>query len=61
MVGLGNQIAQNEGKSYHEWFVEFENKPNDMLSFSLEVDNALREKNIYYNDLIKGNMVNIQP
>ena len=50
-------IAQNEGKSYHEWFVEFENKPNDMLSFSLEVDNALREKNIYYNDLIKGNIL----
>jgi phenylacetate-coenzyme A ligase PaaK-like adenylate-forming protein len=50
-------IAQNEGKSYHEWFVEFENKPNDMLTFSLEVDNALREKNIYYNDLIKGNIL----
>ena len=50
-------IAQNEGKSYHEWFVEFENKPNDMSSFSLEVDNALREKNIYYNDLIKGNIL----
>lgn len=50
-------IAQNEGKSYHEWFIEFENKPNDMSSFSLEVDNALREKNIYYNDLIKGNIL----
>jgi phenylacetate-coenzyme A ligase PaaK-like adenylate-forming protein len=50
-------IAQNEGKSYHEWFVEFENKPNDMSSFSLEVNNALREKNIYYNDLIKGNIL----
>lgn len=50
-------IAQNEGKSFHEWFVEFENKPNDLFSFSLEVDNALREKNIYYDDLIKGNIL----
>ncbi len=50
-------IAQDKGKSYHEWFVEFENKPNDILSFSLEVDHALREKNIYYDDLIKGNIL----
>ena len=50
-------IAQDKGKSYHEWFVEFENKPNDILSFSLEVDHVLREKNIYYDDLIKGNIL----
>jgi hypothetical protein len=50
-------IQKSEGKSYHEWFVEFENKPEDMKSFSLKVDNNLRTRNIYYNDLITGNIL----
>lgn len=50
-------IQQDEGKSYHEWFVEFENEPSRLAAFSLKVDNHLREKNIYYNDLITGNIL----
>jgi hypothetical protein len=50
-------INQGEGKSYHEWFVEFEQAPSDMDSFSLKVDANLRKKNIYYDDLIKGNIL----
>lgn len=52
------------GTSYHEWFVEFENKPSDLKRFAERVDNNLREKNIYYNDLISGNILsplNIRP
>lgn len=45
--------AQDE-LPYHEWFVEFENMPTDLESFALQVDHQLREKNVYYNDLIKG-------
>lgn len=45
--------AQDE-LPYHEWFVEFENMPTDLENFALQVDNQLREKNVYYNDLIKG-------
>ena len=45
--------AQDE-LPYHEWFVEFENMPNDLESFAFQVDHQLREKNVYYNDLIKG-------
>ena len=26
-------IAQDAGKSYHEWFIEFENTPEDMKPF----------------------------
>lgn len=50
-------IQQGEGKSYHEWFVEFENPPADMAAFACLLDNSLREKNIYYNDLITGNIL----
>ncbi len=50
-------ITQGEGKSYHEWFIEFENKPADMQRFAHKVDNHLRNKNIYYDDLITGNIL----
>lgn len=50
-------IQQGAGKSYHEWFIEFANQPADLERFRLRVDNYLREKNIYYNDLITGNIL----
>lgn len=50
-------ISQNSAKSYHEWFVEFETVPGDTSAFALKVDNNLREKNIYYNDLVSGNIL----
>ena len=53
-----------EGRSYHEWFVEFENTPPDLQRFAERVDNNLRQKNIYYDDLISGNILsplNIRP
>ncbi|HZK64451.1 MAG TPA: GH3 auxin-responsive promoter family protein [Puia sp.] len=48
---------QGEGKSFHEWFVEFEQRPADMLAFARKVDSNLRAKNIYYDDLISGNIL----
>ena len=50
-------IQQNSGRSYHEWFVEFENKPEDLEQFSKKVDEHMRQKNIYYNDLVAGNIL----
>ena len=50
-------IQQGEGKSYHEWFIEFENEPADMMAFRQKVDDNLRQKNIYYDDLISGNIL----
>ncbi|MBL7735980.1 MAG: GH3 auxin-responsive promoter family protein [Chitinophagaceae bacterium] len=46
-----------EGRSYHEWFVEFERPPADLGQFAKRVDNHLRKKNIYYDDLISGNIL----
>jgi hypothetical protein len=42
---------------YHEWFVEFGEAPADMDAFAREVDDHLRLKNIYYDDLIKGRIL----
>ena len=42
---------------YHEWFVEFSNAPADVKAFSREVDDGMRKKNIYYDDLITGNIL----
>jgi hypothetical protein len=50
-------IQQGEGKSYHEWFIEFENEPADLNTFVQKVDDNLRQKNIYYDDLIKGHIL----
>ena len=50
-------IAKQDGKSYHEWFIEFENNPNDMAAFAQKIDDNLRLKNVYYDDLIGGNIL----
>ncbi len=50
-------IAQDKGASYHEWFIEFENEPNNLEAFITKVDANLRAKNVYYDDLIAGNIL----
>ena len=50
-------ITKGEGKSFHEWFIEFENEPVDLSAFIEKVDNNLRAKNVYYDDLITGNIL----
>lgn len=50
-------IASDEGKSYHEWFIEFENANVDLDDFAKKLDDALRLNNTYYDDLIKGNIL----
>jgi hypothetical protein len=42
---------------YHEWFIEFENEPNNLEEFALQIDNAMRKQNIYYDDLIVGKVL----
>jgi hypothetical protein len=48
--------TQNE-LPYHEWFIEFEQPPADIQAFVLAVDNNLRKKNTYYDDLIRGGIL----
>ncbi len=42
---------------YHEWFVEFGNVPSDVAQFARAVDSEMCAQNIYYEDLIKGNIL----
>lgn len=52
------QVNPTEGQlPYHEWFVEFGSEPHDMAAFAMKVDKALQVKNIYYFDLIDGNIL----
>ncbi len=51
------QINPAEGLPYHEWFIEFENEPEDSVSFAEAIDNAMRKQNVYYDDLIVGHVL----
>lgn len=51
------QTTPSEGLPYHEWLIEFGNKPKDMEAFSLKIDQALRKQNVYYDDLIVGKVL----
>ncbi len=53
------KISDDTNKSYHEWFIEFENMPVNLKKFALKVDDNLRRKNIYYDDLIKGSILHV--
>ena len=50
-------IQVSEGLPYHEWFIEFENAPANMEAFAAAVNKYLVEKNIYYEDLITGGIL----
>jgi hypothetical protein len=50
-------VAPTEGMPHHEWLIEFGNPPNDLNAFALELDNQLRQLNVYYDDLITGNIL----
>lgn len=51
------QITPSKGLPYHEWFVEFENEPENMQAFAEAIDDSMRKQNIYYDDLITGNVL----
>ena len=51
------QIAPPSGLPYHQWYIEFEQPPKDLARFAQTIDVALREQNIYYNDLRKGSVL----
>ena len=50
-------VMQGEGKSYHEWLVEFETEPENIAHFATILDGKLRSKNSYYDDLVSGNIL----
>lgn len=51
------QISPKEGLPYHEWFIEFENEPENLSAFAIKIDASLQKQNIYYFDLIQGKVL----
>ena len=51
------QVNPSEGLPYHEWFVEFENEPEDMDDFATKIDASMQIQNVYYFDLIEGKIL----
>ncbi|WP_394759378.1 GH3 auxin-responsive promoter family protein [Flavobacterium sp.] len=51
------QISPANGLPYHEWFIEFENEPENIENFALQIDDAMRKQNLYYDDLIVGHLL----
>ncbi len=55
---VGPMVNSDQGGlPYHEWLVEFGNPPRDNDRFIQDIDDRLTELNIYYKDLIKGNIL----
>jgi len=51
------QVNPEEGLPYHEWFIEFENEPENMEGLASKIDASMQEQNIYYFDLIEGKIL----
>ena len=50
--------VQTKGElPYHEWIIEFSKMPDSLQNFRDIVDQAMCRKNIYYQDLIKGQIL----
>ena len=51
------KIDPEEGLPYHEWFIEFENPPQDIENLAQKLDQSMQEQNVYYEDLLKGSVL----
>lgn len=52
------QVTPPEGGlPYHEWLVEFAKAPNNLEAFANDLDEKLTQLNVYYDDLITGNIL----
>ncbi|MFN8345470.1 MAG: GH3 auxin-responsive promoter family protein [Spirosomataceae bacterium] len=50
-------VTPAEGLPYHEWLIEFATSPHDPNRFASDIDKRLAELNVYYDDLISGNIL----
>ena len=51
------QVNPDNGLPYHEWFIEFENEPENLDAFAAKIDASMQTQNIYYFDLIEGKVL----
>ncbi len=48
---------EGEELPFHEWFIEFEQEPEDLNKFAEFIDRSLQKQNSYYLDLIDGHIL----
>jgi hypothetical protein len=51
------QVNPKAGLPHHEWLVSFGKPPADLAAFAKDIDDQLRKLNIYYDDLMAGNIL----
>ena len=51
------QVNPEKGLPYHEWFIEFENEPENIDEFAQKIEASMQEQNIYYKDLLDGKVL----
>ncbi|MCO6460098.1 MAG: GH3 auxin-responsive promoter family protein [Saprospiraceae bacterium] len=55
---IAPQVNPGQGQlPYHQWLIEFDEEPENLISFSKAINAGLVRRNIYYNDLITGNIL----
>ena len=50
-------VSTTDAKSFHEWFIEFDREPPSIDAMAQLMNQLLCQKNVYYNDLISGNIL----
>ena len=51
------QVKPETGLPYHEWCIEFDQAPEDMVAFETALDAEMEKQNVYYQDLIQGKVL----
>ena len=52
-------VSPKEGLPFHEWWIEFDNKPKhqQIKDFEKKLDDSLQQINTYYKDLVQGKVL----
>lgn len=51
------EVNPTSGLPYHEWFIEYDQAPDDPNQFAAIIDQSMQDQNPYYKDLIEGNIL----
>lgn len=51
------QVNPADGLPFHEWFIEFENEPDNLDELAAKIDASMQSQNVYYLDLIEGKIL----
>jgi len=51
------EVKPKSGLPLHQWFVEFDQLPEDRAKIASFLDELMQKKNVYYRDLREGNIL----